>query len=160
MTLLKYLVIVLLFAASTAWAGDVEDAVAAFDKKDYVTALKKHKSAVLKDDAVAQNNLGAMYYYGLGVVQDYAEAVRWYKLAAAQGYALAQWLLGIKYDNGEGVVQNYARAHMWFNLAAVSGNANAVRQRNFVASKMTPQQIVEAQKMARECQARNFKNCD
>jgi hypothetical protein len=25
---------------------------------------------------------------------------------------------------------------------------------------MTPQQIAEAQKLARECQARNFKNCD
>ena len=64
------------------------------------------------------------------------------------------------YGEGQGVVQDYTRAHMWFNLAAVKGNSNAVKNRDFVAKRMTSQQIAEAQKMARECQARNFKNCD
>ena len=49
---------------------------------------------------------------------------------------------------------------MWWNLAAVTGHANAVKNRDIVAKRMTPQQIAEAQKLARECQARNFKNCD
>ena len=58
------------------------------------------------------------------------------------------------------LVQDYTRAHMWLNLAAVTGNATAVKNRDIIASKMTSQQIAEAQKLARECQARNFKNCD
>ena len=49
---------------------------------------------------------------------------------------------------------------MWFNLAAVTGSTNAVKNRDIVAKQMTSQQVAEAQKLARECQARNFKNCD
>ena len=41
--------------------------------------------------AIAQNNLGWMYYYGLGVEQDYTEALRWFKKAAEQGYVDAQY---------------------------------------------------------------------
>jgi TPR repeat protein len=101
-----------------------------------------------------------MYDEGQGVAQDYKEAVRWYKLAAAQGNAKAQFNLGISYAKGEGVAQDYLRAHMWLNLAAIGGDADAVKSRDITARKMTPQQIAEAQKLARECQARNFKNCD
>jgi hypothetical protein len=49
---------------------------------------------------------------------------------------------------------------MWFNLAGASGDTNGVKYRDAVAAKMTPQQIAEAQKMARECEQRNFKDSD
>ncbi len=49
---------------------------------------------------------------------------------------------------------------MWWNLAAVTGHANAVKGRDLVAKLMTQQQVAEAQKLARECQAQKFKNCD
>ena len=100
-----------------------------------------------------------MYGKGQGVVQDYAEAVKWYRLAAAQGNASAQSNLGVRYGKGQGVPMDTVRAHMWFNLAAVNGDANAVKNRDIAAKNMTPQQMAEAQKLARECQARNFKNC-
>jgi len=44
-------------------------------------------------------------------------------------------------------------------LATVSNNEYQ-KKRDAIASFMTAQQIAEAQKLARECQARNFKNCD
>ena len=81
-------------------------------------------------------------------------------MAAAQGNAGAQVNLGFMHSNGRGLVQNYTKAHMWYNLAAVSGDSAVVKNRDIVAAKMTSQQIAEAQKLARECQARNFKNCD
>jgi TPR repeat protein len=93
-------------------------------------------------------------------VQDHAEAVKWYKLSAAQGLADAQYNLGSMYYNGQGVVQDYVRAHMWFNLVAAKGDADAVKNREVVAAKMTTQQIAAAQKLAGECQARDYKNCD
>ncbi len=86
--------------------------------------------------------------------------MRWYKLAAAQGYANAQIKLGTMYGKGQGVLEDYARAHMWFNLAAAAGNLNPVEGRDIMVRLMTPQQVAEAQKLARECQARDFKNCD
>ena len=45
-------------------------------------------------------------------------------------------------------------------LAATKGDADAVENRDIVAARMTTQQIAAAQKLARECQARNYKNCD
>ena len=55
---------------------------------------------------------------------------------------------------------DHVRAHMWFNLAAAKGDADAVKNRDQATKMMTPLQIAEAQKLARECQARNFKGCD
>ena len=61
--------------------------------------------------------------------------------------------------HGQGVPMDDVRAHMWFNLAAVKGDADSVKGRGIIAHRLTPQQMSEAQKLARECQARNFKGC-
>ena len=52
------------------------------------------------------------------------------------------------YANGQGVPQDYVQAQKWFNLGATSGDAKAVKNRDIVASKMTPAQIAEAQRLA------------
>ena len=192
----KIFVMLALMFSVTAWAGDLEDGIAAYDKQDYATAIVHFKAAAAKGNASAQNYLGVMYDEGHGVAQNYAEAVRWYKLAAAQGLDDAQYNLGVMYDEGHGVAQNYAeavrwyklaaaqgladaqfnlghmyrnghgvaqnfvQAHVWFNLAATKSDKDAVKERNNIAKKMTQQQIAEAQKLARECLARNYKNCD
>ena len=81
------------------------------------------------------------------------------RLAAVQGNASAQANLGAMYGNGQGVIQDYVRAHMWANLAASKGSKVAAENRERNAKKMTTQKIAEAQKLARECQARDFKGC-
>ncbi len=150
-------------AANGASAGPYEDALAAFQRQDYATALRLWKPLADKGDATAQNHLGFMYTYGTGVLQNYKEAVKWWRLAAAQGNAIAQFNLGGMYENGRGVTQDLARAHMWFNLGAVSGDSLGLgvsNRRDIISEKMTPAQIEKAQDMARKCQASNFKNCD
>ena len=94
-----------------------------------------------------------MYDNGQGVPQDYAQAVSWYRKAADQGYALAQFSLGGMYYSGRGVPQDYIQAHMWWNLAASrytdpTDRADAVKNRDLVAAKLTPAQVVEAQRLA------------
>ena len=155
----RLLLTALLLLASSAWAGPFEDAAAANARGDYAAVLRIIRPLAAKGEAWAQFNLGLMYGKGSGVVQDYAEAVKWYRLAAAQGHASAQYNLGGMYGDGQGVPMDYVRAHMWFNLAAVKGDADAVKNRDIAAKNMTPQQMAEAQKLARECQARNFKGC-
>ena len=93
-----------------------------------------------------------MYGNGHGVPQNYAEAVKWFRLAADQGDADTQYSLGLMYTKGEGVPQDYVRAHMWFNLSAAQGNQVAAGERDHFAKRMTPAQIAEAQKLAREWQ--------
>ncbi len=128
--------------------------------QDYSEAVRLYKLSAAQGLSWAQSNLALKYHIGQGVVQDYAEAVRWFKLAAAQGLADAQFNLATSYYSGKGVVQDYVKAHMWANLSAAASVKDGDKKRDAIASFMTPQQIAEAQKMARECQARNFKNCD
>ena len=101
-----------------------------------------------------------MHFVGRGVPQDYAEALKWSRLAAAQGQAFAQNNLAVMYADGKGVAQNLQKAHMWFGFAAVSGYPAAAQGRDGIAKRLTTPQLAEAEKMARDCQASNFKNCD
>jgi TPR repeat protein len=118
--------------------------------QDYAAAMTWYRKAAEQGHGGAQNNLVNMYAKGQGVPQDYGAAVSWYRKAADQGDALAQFNLGLMYANGWGVPQDYVQAHMWWNLAADQGNAVAFKKRDSVAATMTPAQIAEAQKMARE----------
>ena len=118
--------------------------------QNYAEAVKWYRLAADQGYADAQINLGFMYDNGQGVPQNYAEAVKWYRLAADQGNAPAQYNLGLRYAKGEGVPQNFLLAHMWFNLASAGGAADGGKNRDFVASKMTPAQIAEAQRLAAE----------
>ncbi len=140
---------------------DTEAAYAAYQKGDYPIALRHLRPLADEGDARAQSILGLMYAEGRGVPQDYAEAVRWYRLAADHGHAQAQYNLGLSYAKGEGVPQDYLSAHIWFNLAAARFPASdtrnhdlAVRNRDLMASKMTHEQIAEAQNLAREWKPR------
>ena len=86
--------------------------------------------------------------------KDYVEAVKWYRKAAEQGYADAQHSLGFLYFNGVGVLKDYVQAHIWWNLAASQGNDQAQKNRDFTERQMTPQQIAEAHRLAREWKPR------
>ena len=79
-----------------------------------------------------------------------AVALKWYRMAAEQGHAGAQNNLGVMYDKGEGVTQDYVQAHIWYNLAAAQGEETARENRDLIAKKMTPAQVAEAQRLARE----------
>jgi TPR repeat protein len=114
-------------------------------------ALRLFRLAADKGWAEAQAAVGYVYFNGLaGVPQSYDEAFTWYYRAAAQGHAPAQSELGGLYANGQGIPQDYVRAHMWFNLAAAQGYQEAIKDRDEIARKMTPEQIAEAQKLAHE----------
>lgn len=128
--------------------------------QNHVEALRWYQLAAAQGDVNAQINLGVMYVKGIGVAQDYAEALKWYQLAAVQGDADAQYNLGLMYVKGQGVAQDNKHAYLWLNLGAVDGMPEKVNMRDAIAKKMTPQQIAQAQQMARDCQQRNFKGCD
>ena len=96
-----------------------------------------------------------MYDDGKGVPQDDAEAVRWYRKAAEQGDADAQNNLGMHYLEGRGVPQDNVQAYMWLSLAAMRGDKKATQNLNSAAEKISPAQIVKAQRLAREWTAKH-----
>jgi hypothetical protein len=142
--------------------SDAEAGYAAYRKGNYEAALRVLRPLAESGDARAQFNLGVMYAEGQGVPQDYTEAGKWYGLSAWQGYAQAQYNLGLWYAQGEGGAQDFVRAHMWFNLAAASfppsdilSRSAAIKNRDTIASRMTSDQIVQAQRLARDWQPRS-----
>ena len=192
-----------LVLTAPAWAG-WDEAVAAYQRGDYATALREWRPLAEQGHADAQFNLGLMYSKGKGVPQDdtlaakwyrkaaeqgqvqaqlalagwharcggnigplcrlrmgspnldYTEAAKWYRLAAEQGNAEAQRNIGVMYAEGQGVPQDYVMAHKWLNLAAAQGGTTrdtVVKSRDAVAAKMSPEQIAEAQRVAREWMA-------
>jgi TPR repeat protein len=124
---LTAIILVLSFAAPVA-ASPLEDAFAA-----------SPMAAGPFEDATAAFRKG-----------DYATALRLFRPLADQGYAPAQYILGVQYALGQGVPKDFVRVHMWFNLAAAQGDKGAVLARDAIAQGMTPAQIAEAQKLARE----------
>lgn len=91
----------------------------------------------------AMDNIGEMHFRGLGVMQDYSEAFKWFRKAADLGHGPARCKIGSLYSAGQGVPQDYVQAYMWFSLGIAAG-VDAAEYRDAVASKMTPDQIKEA----------------
>src|SRR5262245_44303695 len=71
--------------ASFAASNPFDDASAAYERGDYVQAMKLFRRLAENGHQWAQRRVGSMYAEGQGVPQDYQEAVKWYRLAAAQG---------------------------------------------------------------------------
>jgi TPR repeat protein len=136
--------------AVPAHAGPFEDGLAAYQRDDYATSLRLWRPLAEQGNAQAQSNLGLIYDRGQGVPQDYRQAMKWYRKAADKGVTQAQFNLGVMYANGQGTQRNYVIAHMWFILAATSGDEEAQLLLPAQRGKMTPDQIAEAQRMARE----------
>ncbi len=114
-------------------------------------AAKWYGRAADQSDANAQYKLGRLYFFGLGVPTSYAEAAKWYGRAADQSDANAQYKLGSMYFSGQGVPVDYVVAYMWLNLSAAQGlETSAMLRKILTESIMTPAQIAEAQRMARE----------
>ncbi len=124
--------------------------------QDYDRAVKWFRRAADQGNASAQLYLGLMSHEGQGVPQDYAEAAEWYRRAAEQGEVHAQYNLGIYYATGKAGPVDNVSAYMWLSLASAHapardrGNRLTIEARDQVAKMMTPDQIAEAQRRARE----------
>src|SRR5262249_45313682 len=118
--------------------------------QDDAEAVKWFRLGAAQGYAPAQVKLGSMYSIGAGVPQDYAQAFYWLNLAAVQGDSMAQLQVGALYSLGQGVRRDFVQAYFWLSLSAAQGNAKAVKARDLVSARMTPNQIAEAQRLASE----------
>jgi hypothetical protein len=128
-------------------------------RQDREQAAKWFRMAAEQGDMEGQRYLGFMYANGQGVARNDKEAVKWYGRAAEQGDADAQVNLGVMYSAARGTSQNLVQAHKWFNVAASryprserGKREQAIRNSERLAEKMSPDEIAEAKKLAREWQ--------
>ncbi len=113
---------VLPHAIGVSWGDDFQKGLAAYNKKDYATAINEWAALAAEGNATAQLNLGIMYAKGEGVPQDDKSSVKWLRRAAESGNAVAQVNLGFMYQYGKGITKNEVEAFKWYRFAAEQGN--------------------------------------
>lgn len=150
MRLLKALAICIAFTTSVAHA-DFNDGVVALLTGKYDEALQTFVPlAETSDHAFAQYFLGRMYASGQGVEQNNETAAEWYRKAAEKGVGDAQYRLGQLYEEGSGVPKDLEYAFGWYSVAAHVGNAKGVESAARMKDALSAQELVEAEKLARD----------
>ena len=111
---------------------------------DVVEAIRWGFAAADQNDPLGQYVLGVIYTEGFMDDRwiNLEKGLAWYRRAAEQGYGRAQTRLVGFYHHGYGVPKDLVTAYMWAKLAD--------RWVSEVASDMTPKQIAEGEKRARE----------
>jgi TPR repeat protein len=117
-----------------------DEGLAAYNKKDYATALDKwhdivvdadsdeqKRSAIKKIEQLAEKGY-VLAQYKLGSLyedHDNEKALKWTRLAAEHGYVIAQNDLAVMYGDGRIVQKDDKEAVKWLRLAAAQGNSLA-----------------------------------
>src|ERR1700710_728344 len=73
-----------------AFAGPWEDGMAAYNRGDYMPAIRVFRTLAEQGNAKAQNVLGVMFRKGEGVPKNPARAHMWFSFAAKRGEAGAK----------------------------------------------------------------------
>jgi TPR repeat protein len=117
----------IVFGSAASYADYEQGVNAAFDG-DYATAYREFSIAAKEGLALAQYNLGILYFTGRGVERDADEAYRWTSAAAEQGHVAAQFNLATLLMTGEGVTKDASSAVSWYSRAAKAGHPEAASE--------------------------------
>ena len=79
-----------ILGSAGALAGPWEDGMAAYNRGDYVPAIKVFRAMAEQGNAKAQSVVGVMYRRGQGVARSPVRAFLWLSRAAARGDARAK----------------------------------------------------------------------
>jgi TPR repeat protein len=140
--------------AAAEEAPDIRYAVAvlAYDRGKYDEALSTFRELADTGTPEAEFMLGAMYFYGKGVVRDDVLAAIWFHKAANKGNANAQFALGSMLIGGLGVRQDLVEAYTWLTLASNDGlpalRQQAILLREQAARLMRPDEVAKATREA------------
>jgi TPR repeat protein len=118
----------LMFASAPgarAAGASFEDAVAAYQRADYASAMRIWHALGEAGDLRAVYNLGVLFDLGQGVAPDPARAAAFFQHAAQGGHVQAMSNYGRLLEQGRGVAKNEEQAAYWFQKAADGGLAEA-----------------------------------
>lgn len=113
-------VLVLVLTASGAHAAPPAAynlGVRAYIAKDYSAARKHWAKAVDEDVTSAFNNLGFLYYTGLGGAAEPKRAVSLWRTAAMRGHFESQHHLAEAYAEGKGVARDLVESYAWYRTS-------------------------------------------
>ena len=130
--------------------GEIYDSNASVLKlifKNNMTAAKWYRKAAEQGHALAQLYSGHMYYDGRGIPQDYMKAARWYSGQQSKEIPLLNSVWGSCMTRVRECRRIMFRL---INGSIYPPHGIGVRNRDITEKKMTPPQVAEAQRLARE----------
>jgi localization factor PodJL len=92
----------------------------------------------------AMHNLAVMSANKESGAPDYVAAIQWFNEAAERGLADSQFNLAILIEGGLGVPKDLALAYKWYSLAARGGDREAVRRRDALKARLSPDELQDA----------------
>lgn len=117
---------------AAAGAAPLEDAFAAYGRKDYAAAMALARPLADASDGWAAYLVGRMTDLGEGVIYDDVAALQWYLKAAAKGVPEAQLAAARLYEMGESILQDFPAAWGWAAVAADQGLDEAAKYRDHI----------------------------
>ena len=114
-----------LLSASSAQAGPWEDGMAAYNRGDYLPAIRLFRPLAENGNRKAQNVIGAMYSKGEGVQRNASRALMWFTLAAKRGDARAKARM---HEVSKTMAPNWQQTRSKLASSNGSACASAVRQ--------------------------------
>lgn len=106
--------------------------------------------AASKGHAAAQNDMGMLYFWGLGVPRDMQKAVSYFRRSAANGEVMAELNLGLCALLGKGMSQSYSQAESYISSAARKKQpvaATILAASKAVGSRLARKDLDEAYKL-------------
>jgi len=116
----------LLMLFSALAEADVAAGIAAYQGRDFITALREFQEAAKHDDIRALNFLGIMHAEGVGTLRDDYRAIDMFYLAAILGHPEAMVNLARMYAAGRGGRQDNKAAVASYRAAAKAGFQPAI----------------------------------
>jgi TPR repeat protein len=126
-------------------------------RENYEEAARWYRRGAELGNPESQVNYAFLLLRGRGVARDESEAFRWFRAAAHSGYAYAYLATAEMYATGKGTERDPIEALAQVEIAlkvlqtSETQNLKAARAlRSQLAAELTPQQIEEALRRARE----------
>jgi len=120
----------------------------------YLLAAEWYRRAAEQGHALAQFNLGVMYYRGQGFVRNRELSTFWITKAARGGDCGAQYMLGMDQnrrsldEKSEEALELRVEAYKWLSLAAAQGYAESAAGCDLVAMGMNMETVREGKRRA------------
>jgi TPR repeat protein len=121
-------------------------------EKDPAKAVELYTKAAEQGQAESQHGLGLRLLWGDGADKDPQKAAEWFTAAVNQGVMDSATWLGDLYFKGNGVAQDPVEGYKWLLLAGDKfyiSHPRTMTLENY-ASQLTPEQLAEAEKRAKE----------
>lgn len=121
-------------------------------KTDYKKAFEYYSMAAEQNDDVAINNVGSLYFSGIGTERNTNKAATMFQKASDLGNSEATLNLAFLYLTGNGVVKNSREAISMFTKAAKANNSTAKFMLGYAYYKgfVVPQDFIRAAELIKD----------